>query len=167
MVTADFILLLTATLTALTGGLFYAFSCAVNPGLAKLSDEGYLAAMQSINKEIQNLLFLSSFMGTLLLLPFSTWLQFRAGLTDSFWLLLAATVVYSIGVFGLTMFGNVPLNQALDRFSLSSASAKEMAIQRERFEIPWNRFHRIRTVASVLTVVLVIAALLYRSGISG
>ncbi|WP_342328935.1 anthrone oxygenase family protein [Pedobacter sp. FW305-3-2-15-E-R2A2] len=164
---ADLIFLLTATLTALIAGLFYAFSCAVNPGLAKLSDERYLAAMQSINKEIQNLLFLSSFMGTLLFLPVSTWLQFRVGITDSFWLLLAATFVYTIGVFGLTMFGNVPLNQALDRFNLSSAAAKEMAIQRERFEIPWKRFHRIRTVASVLTVMLVIAALVYRTGTSG
>lgn len=164
---ADLIFLLTATLTALTGGLFYAFSCAVNPGLARLSDGGYLAAMQSINKEIQNLLFLSSFMGTLLLLPLSTWLEFRVGITDSFWLLLVATFVYTIAVFGLTMFGNVPLNEALDRFNLSSASAKDMAIQREKFEIPWNRFHRIRTVASVLTVMLVIAALLYRSRISG
>lgn len=164
---ADLIFLLTATLTALTGGLFYAFSCAVNPGLARLSDGGYLAAMQSINKEIQNLLFLSSFMGTLLLLPLSTWLEFRVGITDSFWLLLVATFVYTIAVFGLTMFGNVPLNEALDRFNLSSASAKDMAIQREKFEIPWNRFHRIRTVASVLTVILVIAALLYRSRISG
>lgn len=164
---ADLIFLLTATLTVLTGGLFYAFSCAVNPGLARLSDGGYLAAMQSINKEIQNLLFLSSFMGTLLLLPLSTWLEFRVGITDSFWLLLAATFVYTIAVFGLTMFGNVPLNEALDRFNLSSASAKDMAIQREKFEIPWNRFHRIRTVASVLTVILVIAALLYRSRISG
>lgn len=164
---ADLIFLLTATLTALIAGLFYAFSCAVNPGLGKLSDERYLAAMQSINKEIQNLLFLSSFMGTLLLLPLSTWLQFRIGVTDSFWLLLTATFVYAIGVFGLTMFGNVPLNQALDRFNLSSAAAKEMTIQRERFEIPWNRFHRIRTVASVLTVMLVIAALVYRTGTSG
>ncbi|RQO70585.1 DUF1772 domain-containing protein [Pedobacter sp. KBW06] len=164
---ADLIFLLTATLTALTGGFFYAFSCAVNPGLARLSDGGYLAAMQSINKEIQNLLFLSSFMGTLLLLPLSTWLEFRVGITDSFWLLLATTFVYTIAVFGLTMFGNVPLNEALDRFNLSSASAKDMAIQREKFEIPWNRFHRIRTVASVLTVMLVIAALVYRSRTSG
>lgn len=163
----DLILALTATLAALIGGLFYAFSCAVNPGLAKLSDEGYLAAMQSINKEIQNFLFLASFMGTLLFLPLSTWLQFRVGITDSFWLLLAATFVYTIGVFGLTMFGNVPLNQALDRFNLSSASAKDMVTQRERFEIPWNRFHRIRTVASVLTVILVIAALVYRAGTCG
>jgi uncharacterized membrane protein len=160
----DIILVLTATLTALIGGLFYAFSCAVNPGLAKLSDERYLAAMQSINKEIQNLLFLTSFMGTLLLLPLSAWLQFRVGITGSFWLLLAATFVYTSCVFGLTMFGNVPLNQALDRFNLSSASAKEMAVQRERFEIPWNRFHRIRTIASVLTVILVIAALVCRTG---
>ncbi|SHG17429.1 anthrone oxygenase family protein [Pedobacter caeni] len=161
MATSDLILLLTATLTALIGGLFYAFSCAVNPGLGKLSDEKYLAAMQSINREILNMFFLASFMGTLLLLPISSWFAYEAGSMERFWLLLSGTFVYAIGVFGLTMFGNVPLNQSLDRFNLSLASPEQMAMQRKQFEIPWNRFHRIRTIASVLAVVLVLAACLW------
>lgn len=167
MTTSDTILLLTATSTALIAGLFYGFSCAVNPGLGKLSDKGYLAAMQSINREIQNLLFLTSFMGTVLLLPLSTWLQYRAGAMYSFWTLLTATFIYAIGVFGLTMFGNVPLNQMLDKFNLSAASAEDMARQRERFEKPWNRLHRVRSIAVVASVIMVIIACLCKTNISG
>ena len=162
MTTSDTILLLTATSTALIAGLFYGFSCAVNPGLGKLSDKGYLAAMQSINREIQNIAFLASFMGTLLLLPLSTWLLYRAGAMHSFWSLLAATFIYAIGVFGLTMFGNVPLNQMLDKFNLAAASAEDMVRQRERFEQPWNRLHQIRTIAAIVSIIMVILACLLK-----
>ncbi|MBC8154239.1 MAG: DUF1772 domain-containing protein, partial [Bacteroidetes bacterium] len=60
--------------TALIAGLLYAYSCSVNPGLNRLSDASYLAAMQSINREIQNPVFFLSFLGALVLLPLSTWM---------------------------------------------------------------------------------------------
>ena len=73
------VLILTATTTGLIAGLFYSYSCSVNPGLAKLPDEGYVAAMQSINREILNPVFFATFIGTLLLLPISTWMHFGSG----------------------------------------------------------------------------------------
>jgi uncharacterized membrane protein len=159
------ILVLTATTTALIAGLLYAYSCSVNIGLGKLSDEGYVAAMQSINREIQNPLFFTSFMGTLLLLPISTWLQYRAGATSAFFLLLTATFIYTIGTFAVTMFGNVPLNNTLDQFNLKSASMETISKQRAMFEIPWNRLHTIRTIAGFISLVLVIIALIKSSSI--
>lgn len=65
------LLIITAILTALIAGLFYAYSCSVVLGLGKLSDTEYLKAMQNINREILNPLFFSSFMGTTVLLPVS------------------------------------------------------------------------------------------------
>jgi uncharacterized membrane protein len=158
MTTQQLVLLVTATVTALIAGLLYSYSCSVNIGLAKLSDEGYIAAMQSINREIQNPVFFASFMGTLVLLPVSTWLHYKFGASNTFYLLLAATLFYAIGAFAVTMFGNVPLNEALDKFNLHSATSKEIAKQRILFEIPWNRLHTIRTLASVVSLVLVIIA---------
>ena len=163
MTTQHLTLIITATSMALIAGLFYAYTCSVNIGLGKLSDEGYIAAMQSINREIQNPLFFASFMGTLLLLPISTWLAYRAGSSNTFPLLLAATIIYAIGTFGVTMFGNVPLNNALDKFNLQSASVEKIADQRAIFEIPWNRLHTIRTIASVVSLVLVIMACINKS----
>ncbi|MET3535054.1 anthrone oxygenase family protein [Chryseobacterium limigenitum] len=66
------LLIVTAVLTALIAGLFYAYSCSVVLGLGKLSDTEYLKAMQSINREILNPVFFVSFMGTAVLLPIST-----------------------------------------------------------------------------------------------
>jgi uncharacterized membrane protein len=60
--TTYIVMVITATVTALIAGLFYAYTCSVNIGLGKLPDEGYIAAMQSINREILNLLFFVSFM---------------------------------------------------------------------------------------------------------
>ena len=149
-------LLATAVATALIAGLFYAYSCSVNPGLGALSDKEYLTAMQSINKAIQNPLFALSFMGTLLLLPISTYLNYQPGFSGSSGWLLAATGLYTIGVFGITVFGNVPLNEALAQLNLPSLSVEELSQQRVKFEIPWNQLHFLRTIASIVSLIFVL-----------
>lgn len=154
----NLILVSAATTTALMAGLFYAYSCSVNPGLGRLADMDYLTAMQSINRAILNPVFFAGFIGTALLLPASTWLQYSQPLRMRFWLLLSASVLYLVGVFGVTIFGNVPLNEVLDLFNIQTASADDVAAQRRAFEIPWNKLHTIRTTASILALVLVIVA---------
>jgi uncharacterized membrane protein len=158
---ANLILIITATLTALIAGLFYAYSCSVNPGLGKLSDREYINAMNSINAAILNPVFFTSFMGTLIFLPLSAYLNYTPGFNTRFILLLIAALVYAIGVFGVTMFGNVPLNDALANFNTTTASAKEITDHRIMFESPWNFLHTIRTVANMLSLVLVIISCLY------
>jgi uncharacterized membrane protein len=163
MTFANITLLIAAFTTALIAGLFYAYSCSVNAGLGKLPDAGYMAAMQSINREILNPLFFMSFMGTLIVLPVSTWLQYSNPVSTRFYLMLAATLVYTIGTFGVTMLGNVPLNNALDGFNLQSASPEMIHQQRELFEKPWNRLHSIRTVANAIALILVLLACIIKS----
>ena len=157
---SNIVLIITALVTALIAGLFYAYSCSVNPGLGKLPDEQYLAAMQSINKAILNPLFFISFMGTLLLLPVSTFMSYGQPLSMRFWCLLTATIVYGIGTFGVTMFGNVPLNDSLEKFDVANATVDAINAQRLAFEKPWNSFHTVRTLASAAAIVLVIIACL-------
>lgn len=154
------VLIITTTMTALISGLFYAWSCSVVPGLARVSDSSYLEAMQQINRAILNPVFFMSFIGTALLLPLSTWLHYGSELNARFWLLLLASVVYLAGTFGVTMFGNVPLNEALDAFNLSSASVQELAAQRAKFEGPWNNLNNLRTIAGIAALILIIIACL-------
>jgi uncharacterized membrane protein len=97
-------------------------------------------------------------MGTVLLLPVSTLLFAGQPSSARFICLLAASLVYIGGVLCVTMFGNVPLNEALDKFDTSSATAAEIAARRAAFEIPWNKLHLVRTWASVIALVLVIIA---------
>ena len=157
------ILIITATTTALIAGLFYGYTYSVNLGLGKLSDREYIAAMNSINVQIINPLFMASFMGTLLLLPISAYLSYSPGMNIRFILLVSAALVYAIGVFGVTMFGNVPLNDALARLNAETASPKELSVYRAMFEGPWNFLHNIRTWANVVSLVLVITGCCYES----
>lgn len=145
-------------------GLFYAYACSVNPGLNRLSDSAYVAAMQSINRAILNPVFFAGFLGTALLLLISTYMHYEQPTSMRFWCLLAATAVYLIGVLGVTMVGNVPLNETLDAFDLQSASVREIAAQRAGFEVPWNRLNMVRTIASSLALVLVVIGLSGENG---
>jgi uncharacterized membrane protein len=163
MTTTNIVLALTTLTTALIAGLFYAYSCSVNAGLGQLSDSNYILAMQSINRVIQNPLFFISFMGTLILLPISTYLHYGQPSLNRFYLLLFATIIYAVGVIGVTALGNIPLNNMLDKFSMQSADNESIAQARLGFEKAWNGFHSIRTVASVIALILVILACLNKS----
>jgi uncharacterized membrane protein len=154
------ILLITATTTALAAGVFYTWTCSVTTGLARLPDDAYINTMQTFNKAILNPLFFISFLGTLFLLPLTTYQHYTSFHSPRFLLLLAATIVYLIGVFGVTCLGNVPLNDSLEAFNLHTASAAEIAAQRLRFEQPWNNLNNVRTITSILSLMLVIMACL-------
>lgn len=150
------ILVLTILACGLIAGLFYSYSCSINPGLKNLSDTGYLQAMQQINRAILNPVFFASFMGTLILLPLSTWLGHGHLTPGQFYCFLAASIIYIVGAFGVTVAGNVPLNEALDRFDIGAASAEQITLHRQQFEAKWNQLHLIRTLASTLSFLLAI-----------
>ncbi len=137
-------------LCGLVAGLLYGYDCSVNIGLGNLSDRAYLDAFQSINKAIQNPYFFTSFIGTLVVLLLTTWYSY-AKMPSAFYLLLAATIVYVVGVLGVTAFGNIPLNEALANFDLTTANEQAIAEHRLKFESAWNTFHRIRTLAAVVS----------------
>src|SRR6478609_8520151 len=98
---ADLTLIIAATMTALMAGLFFSYSISVCRGLGKLTDLEFLKAMQNINKEIQNPIFFSCFFGALIMLPVTTIQQYSHN-QHSFALLFISTLVYLIGVFGVT-----------------------------------------------------------------
>ena len=158
MTLQNFILVLTATTTALIAGLFYAWTCSVIPGLSRLTNVEYIRAMQSFNEAIQNPLFFICFFGTALLLPICTYMHFGQPVSIRFWLLLTATVAYLLGVMAVTIFGNIPLNESLADFNLILANPEAIAAQRRNFENSWNNLHTVRTIASALSIVLVIIA---------
>ena len=159
MVFENIILVLAGTLTALVTGLFYGYSVSVNGGLHRLNDSEYVKAMQSINAVIQNPFFFVSFIGPVILLPLAAFLQ-RDSNSMQFALLLASSVIYIAGSFGLTMVGNVPLNERLAKFNASKSSGNEIAQTRAGFERPWNRLHAIRTIASIAATVFIFVAIL-------
>ncbi len=151
-------LFLAILLTGLSAGLFFAWEVSVIPGTKQVSDRTYLDTMQSINRAIFNPGFYTIFFGSLLLLSISSYSQYREVVNGSFWLILTATLIYLIGTIGVTVFGNVPMNEALDAVNLSDLNSTEARHTRMDYEAKWNQWHTIRTVCAVLAFILCILA---------
>jgi uncharacterized membrane protein len=145
-------LFIAVVLTGLSAGLFYAWMVSVIPGTRKVADITYLESMQSINRAILNPAFFLTFIGSPLLLITSTIQQVNSG--NTFWWLLSASLTYLIGTFGVTVLGNVPLNDLLDALDLVELSGAKIIEFRKSYEDKWNRLHLIRTVFAVLSFVI-------------
>ena len=157
------VLALATASTGLMAGVYYGFSVAVNPGLARLPAPAYIAAMQAINEVIVNPVFAASFFGAPLLLPLAAALYAGRALSRRFRLLVAASGVFLVGSLGVTVVGNIPLNDALAAFPLATATPEQAAEARARFVRPWNRWHDVRALASALALVLSVGACLATS----
>ncbi len=139
-------------------GLFFSYSISVSLGLGKLSDKEFLNAMQNINREIQNIPFFICFFGTLIMLPITSFLHYKK---QSFLLLIIAALFYSVGVFAVTAFINVPLNNKLELFEITNASNASARQMRNIFEDRWNFWNNIRSLSSLCSVFFIILACVY------
>jgi len=159
------IILIVTTLSAgLMAGLFYAWSISVTPGLAKVSDENYLHAFQSMNRAILNPTFFIFFMGLVILLPLLSYLHYQSPVSEAFWYILTATILYLAGIMAVTILGNVPLNNTLEVLKIESMSPEQMAAFRNGFEDKWNNLNMIRTICSSFAFILLIIACLQSAG---
>lgn len=153
-------LFLAIVTVALSAGLFYAWSISAIPGFRKIPDKSFLVAMQSINRAILNPWFFIIFFGPVFLLSFCTYLQFKIRIDDIFYLVFAATVIYLLGNICVTMFGNVPLNEMLDKVDLNLMNEEGLKSVRSAFEDNWNTLNHIRAFFSVLSFVLLLIAVM-------
>lgn len=142
-------------LTGLSAGLCFTWSNSITSGLGRLDNLGYLSAFQQINRTILNPTFFIVFFGPFFLSIINIYV-FRNASSDIKVLLIAATVIYTVGVVVVTIFGNVPLNELVDKTNLNTASAEDLKTLRVTFETKWNQFHTIRTVTSIIAFVLLI-----------
>src|SRR5699024_1048122 len=110
------------------------------------------------NRGVLNPAFFIIFLGPVLLLLVSSLLQLREAINASFWLMLCATVAYLTGTVGVTVLGNVPLNNVLDPVMMNDLSVKELKRIRHSFESKWNSFHAVRTVFSIISFILLLIA---------
>ena len=146
--------------TGLMSGLLYGWSVSVIPGTKRVPAGNYVDTMQHINRAIINPAFVVPFMGIPLVLGGAAVMQFRAGDHRRGWLLTGAAVTYVVGVLGVTVGRNVPLNDALDAFDLRGSTSEAVERRRTTYERPWNRWHHLRTLASVGSFALAAAAAL-------
>lgn len=137
-------------------GLFFVFSNVVMRSLTSLPAGNAVAAFNAINVQIVNPLFLLFFLGTPLLcgvLVVHAVLNFSTPGTAC---LIAGGVVYLVGALLVTVAINIPMNNALAAVDSASASAADAW---EAFVRPWTLWNHVRTLASVVSMVLLICGL--------
>jgi uncharacterized membrane protein len=142
--------------SGLVAGFFFAFSICVMSALAKIPAPQGIAAMQSINIVVINPWFFTAFFGTAILClaaivaSVSRWDDPRA----LYW--LAGGVIYLVGVIGVTMRFNVPLNNALAALASTSPEAAKLWA---RYLSTWTNWNHVRTIGGLLAAVLFALAL--------
>ena len=147
-------------LTGLMAGIFFTWSNAVKPGIGKLADIEYLRALQSMNRVILNNAFRIIFLGAIIAVALIPVFYFNLYPKNIFWLFVFTLVIYWIGVFGVTVSGNIPLNEILDKTNLESITLEEIKTLRKSIELKWNNYNLIRCISSGITFILLIVSFL-------
>jgi uncharacterized membrane protein len=132
--------------TGIIGGVFFAFSSFVMKALAQLPTGQGVLAMHRINRVVINPLFLGVFVGSAVLAAGCIVAALVVGAWPQAAWLIAAGLLYLAGCFGVTMAGNVPLNNALARLEATSPKA---AAYWPGYLTRWNRLNHLRTAASI------------------
>ena len=141
------VLLLVAALGAvLVAGAFAVFTVLVMPALAALPGAAGTSAMQSVNRTAVRLPFLALFLGTAVLCLLLAGLELAG---DRRPLVLTGAGLYLVGVLGVTVVANVPLNDALARAQVPWTDYLRR----------WTTWNTVRTLASLVSGALLVVVL--------
>lgn len=150
--------LLSTLWVGVMAGFFFAFSAVVMPGLDVADPAAAMAAMQGINDIVVNPAFALFFFGAPVLCLGSI---VRALIRRDrlAWLELVAAAVYLVGVFGVTVAFNVPLNDDLARLDPTvPTQARTMTIYID----DWTVWNHVRTATGLLAFGLFAVASIIR-----
>jgi uncharacterized membrane protein len=143
--------LVTALGCGTIAGVFFAFSTFVMKALARLSPEQGIAAMQSINVLAVNSWFLAAFIGTAALCVVSM-VAAAVQWNEPFALFMfLGGLAYIAGCFLVTVFFNVPMNNAL---AALPATAPDRVARWTAYLANWTTWNHVRTVASLVAAAL-------------
>ena len=146
----------TAISAALVSGIFYAFSTFVMQALGRLTPREGIAAMQSINVVVINPLFLSAFFGTGGLCVATTAASLRPETEISVVPAVLGSILYLVGCIGITMVGNVPLNERLAKTHLDNRDAETLW---SFYLTRWTLWNHVRTAASLAAATCFLASI--------
>jgi uncharacterized membrane protein len=140
--------------SGLIGGIFYGFSSFIMAALARIEPQQGVAAMNSINVTVITPSFLMIFVGTAALCLVLGGGSVMLWHHTSAKLIFAASLLYVVGCFGVTMIYNVPLNN-----QLAAVQPSQITEVWTRYLDVWTMFNHVRTAAAVLASVLFTVAL--------
>lgn len=136
--------------TGLMAGIYFSFSFVVVKALAQRPGTEGAAAMNQINEVILKTSFMPLFFGSsLAYVGLLCWSLFYASSVQLD--LIAASLFYLVGMFAVTVFGNVPLNNQLKH---SADDADQLLSTWQRYTRTWLWLNHIRTFSCVAALAL-------------
>ena len=137
--------------SALSAGIFFAFSTFVMRALALQPSASGIATMQSINVTVFNPWFYSAFFGPAVACMLLAVAALRNWEQPGALYLLTGSLLYLIGTLGVTALGNVPLNDAL---AILRPTSTEGAQLWSKYLIDWTLWNHVRTAAAFLAAAM-------------
>ncbi|MFE7648712.1 anthrone oxygenase family protein [Streptomyces phaeoluteigriseus] len=142
--------------TGLVAGVFCGFSTFVMRGLASLPPAQGVAAMKAINVTAVTPAFMLLFVGSTVLCAVIAVVTLVLWPDEGAVELLLGSALYLSGSFGVTMFANVPRNNALLKPAQGTAEATAYWPDYVR---EWTAWNHVRTVASTAAALAYVLAL--------
>lgn len=144
---------------ALVGGVFLAFSDFIMRSLGTANSPGGIEVMQVINREVFKWVFMTLFLGMAAISIVIIWYVFAnlTGLAAN--LIMIAAGLYLVGVFGVTVVFNVPLNNRLEAMDFTSQAALDFWTT--RYLPDWTFWNSVRTSASILAASVYLFAMVW------
>ena len=155
-------LIVATFLCTLVAGFVFAFAVVVMPGIRTLGDGEFLRAFQVMDRVIQNNqpVFMLVWIGSVVALVASAVVGFGQLDGTGRVLVIAAVLVYLVGVQLPTVTINIPLNNTVQALEIDGVDKAAQAAARREFESRWNASNSTRTVLASLVSVLLLILLL-------
>ena len=148
-----FLIIFAGLTSALTAGIFFTFSTFVMQALGEQTPTSGISTMQSINITVINPWFMTAFFAPVvacLILVVSFLPQWQE--TNTIYLVIGG-LCYLIGTIGVTVVGNIPLNDAL---AVVTPNTTEATMLWSKYLKDWTFWNHVRTIAAFVASILFI-----------
>lgn len=141
---------------SLAAGVFFAFSTFVMSGLDRGTTATGIAAMQGINRAAPEPPLMAVLFGSAALCVAVVVVAVLGNAGAGGGYVVAGAVSYLLGVVGVTMVANVPLNERLDKVDAEGPTA---AAEWPAYARPWRTWNHVRTLSAFAATAGMVAAL--------
>lgn len=148
-------IVLLIVMTGLMAGIYFTFSVVVMKSLGQLPAAEGARVMIRINDVILNTVFMPLFFGStlwfggLILWSFADWQEGRSMME------VTAALIYIIGMFLVTAFGNLPLNNQLKE---SEDNEPELVTTWNIYLVRWTQLNHFRTLSCIAACIVLVMA---------
>ena len=160
----DITLYLSVLFCALAAGFILTYAVVVMPGLSKLEDKEFIKAFQVTDGVIQNNqpIFILIWVGSIISVLCTIIVSILSLGTLKAWLIILTSLIYLLGVQGITISIHLPLNKHIQNIDIDTTNSQTLSNERKNFETKWNFFNNIRTGIALFVIFIFLLILTLR-----